>query len=213
MFLLISPILYMLIDSLEASIVFFIIIYIVNPHINNLIAKLLPISEDHIVYNAYAHSFMPSTQLLIFILGIVLYFCARKLKGQNIRNKKLLSYSLLVFGSFLLFGQIILPSSLYNFQDREMFALYFFIIILSQAISGTIIIDNHVFRFIGRYSYGIYLFQFIWFNIYDNYLSPMVSSTYDWIAKFAISVIALLVISYSLTRFYDTPLQKLANVK
>lgn len=203
-FLFISPFIYRIVDNLEKSIVLFITVYVMAPLLNGILASIIPIENDLIIYDAYIGTFNPLAQSLVYTIGIVLFFCIEKINKADIKNRQMLSYSTLFLVLILIYGQINGQSKVYRLSGSDMFGLYFAIIIISQTVHSSFLINNPLFRMFGKFSYGMYLFQFIWINFYERYIGVD-----NWLIKFIVSNIALLTISYCLTRFYDKPIQKL----
>ena len=206
-FLIISPFLYKFVDCLEKSIVLFVLVYLVNPWLNSKLASLLPVDEDPVIYDTYIVSFGPLTQILVYTMGIVLYFLVERINECDIKHRKVLSYAILIFAIVLFYGLVNEAPAIYRFSGVEMFGLCFAIVIVSQAIYSSVMIDNPLFRLFGKYSYGIYLFQFIWINFYSRHINYQ--GMFDWSVKFLVCSVALLLISFLLTRFFDAPIQKL----
>lgn len=174
------------------------------PPLNGILASIIPIENDLIIYDAYIGIFNPLAQSLVYTTGIVLFFCIEKINKADIKNRQMLSYSALFLVLILIYGQINGQSKVYRLSGSDMFGLYFAIIIISQTVHSSFLINNPLFRMFGKYSYGMYLFQFIWINFYERYIGVD-----NWLIKFIVSNTALLAISYCLTRFYDKPIQKL----
>lgn len=208
-FIIISPLLYKFVDCLEKSIALFILVYLANPWLNARLANVIPVDNDPVIYNTYISSFGPLTQILVYTMGIILFFYVKRINESEIKHRKVLSYIILIFAIVLLYGQVNGAPQIYRFSYTEMFGLFFVIVIISQAIHSSKIIDNPFFRLFGKYSYGIYLFQFIWINIYDRHINYQ--GRFDWTVKFFVSDMALLLISILLTRFVDTPIQRMMN--
>lgn len=208
LYFLISPLLYKFIDSLERAIVFLIAIFALNPLFDFVLALLLPIEDDPVIYKEYLGTFSPFAQLLPYALGIALYYMIEGLQKAEIKNARVLSYSLLLWGGTMLFGQINGSSSIFALPGYELFGVWFCVIIVSQALHGAFFIDNLVFRFLGKYSYGIYLFQYIWLDYYGRLIEGQKLTVSAWAGKFFVSVFALLVISFLLTHFLDKPIQE-----
>lgn len=209
-FILLSPIIYRFIDSFEKSVIFAVAVFILNPWLNSQLALMLPIEKDPIIYYMYAGTFGPLCQFLIYVFGIILYYCIKKLQEVEIKHRKILSYVLLLLGMILLYGQINGAESIYRLSRQEMFGLWFCIIIVSQEIHATVLINNPLFRVFGKFSYGIYLFQFIWLNFYERYIHYQ--GLFDWTVKYIMSIFALLGISYLLTRVCDRPIKKMCKI-
>lgn len=208
-FIIISPLLYKFVDCLEKSIALFILVYLANPWLNARLANVIPVDNDPVIYNTYISSFGPLTQILVYTMGIVLFFYVKRINESEIKHRKVLSYIILMFAIVLLYGQVNGAPQIYRFSYTEMFGLFFVIVIISQAIHSSKIIDNPFFRLFGKYSYGIYLFQFIWIHIYDRHINYQ--GRFNWTVKFFVSDMALLLISILLTRFVDAPIQRMMN--
>ena len=205
-FLLLSPFLYRIIDSFEKSVIFAVIVYLVNPVLNLILAGMLPMDSDPGIYQAYIEFFGPFSEFLIYVTGIVLFFVTGRIQRKELQNKKLLSYSILILAVTLLWGQINGAASLWRLSRIEMFGLFFAMIIVSQSICPSVLIDNPFFRLFGKYSYGIYLFQFIWIYFYERYINY--TGPLDWTIKYVSSLAALLAISVLVTAFIEKPLQE-----
>lgn len=205
-FYLITPILFKVVSSLEKAVIFIVAVFIVNPFCNMGLAYILPAGPDPYIYKEYLENFGPFSQFLVYSFGILLYFVIVKLRDKQIKHKKVLAYALLIFATILVFGQVAGAGNPVWFSRNEMFGLFFAIIIFSQAIYPSVLIDNPVFKFIGRYSYGIYLFQFIWLHFYEKYICY--TGRFAWAVKFAVSVLAMLAISFLLTEFLEKPIHK-----
>lgn len=202
----ITPVLYKYINTLEKAVGGFVIIFLLNPWLNWKWGTLLPVDEDPTIYNTFIGSFGPLTQILVYFMGIVVYFLLKDINRVKNLNKKLVSYSLLIFSVVMLYGQIEGFNNMYRLSSTEMYGIWFAIILISQSLYSTKLIDNVLFRICGKYSYGMYLFQFIWLNFYEKYINY--SGRFDWTIKFLGSVMALLVISMAITKYIDNPIQK-----
>ncbi len=206
LFLLISPGLFMIMDSLEKSIIFTIVIYILKTRLSELLRGLFPIDSDPLVYNIYLEQMGAHTQLLVYSLGIMLFFIYEYIQNRTIKNKRMLSYALLILALIMLKGQIDAANVIYGISEVEMFAWWFFIVIISQMIHASVLIDNLLFRTFGKYSYGIFLFQFIWINIYIRYINYQGALAGE--IKCVTSMVALLAISILLNYSIEKPIQK-----
>lgn len=206
-FILLSPLLFVLVDSLETAIIIAVLVYIFNPILNSKLATILPLNTDSVVYGEYVRDFGPISEFGVYFLGGIAYFLIEYLKTIDFKYRKILSYSLFIFASILCYGLVNEDGNIYRFSRIEMFGVFFFIIVISQAIYSSKIIDNILCRMFGKYSYGIYLFQFIWLNLYNKYFNT--TGVLAWAARFLSSVIVLLPLSIVLDRFYDKPLQRL----
>ena len=177
------------------------------PKINNYIAIFIPIKNDPNIYNTFINVFGPLAQFPVLWTGIITYFIIKRLRAINIKKPKIISYMLLMISLYMLYRQIYGKNDLseYNISVYVAFSFWFSLIIISQEIYSIFLIDNPLFRILGKYSYGMYLFQFIWLKFYTSNISNFVNL---WLIKFIISIIALLVISFVLTKFFNDPIQR-----
>lgn len=196
------------VDSLRKSIVLLIIVQIVAPLTNSIMAALFPMSTDRYIYDTYIDIFGPMANVYVWCLGIVIYFILKKMNisKMSLQQRKSWSYLLLIFSLIMLYGQINGSNKLYSISYYDMYGIWFGIIIISQALYSCSIIVNPIFRMCGKYSYGIYLFQFIWIRFYNRYIHMDLGNPI--LCKFILSVLGLLTVSYILTRFYDAPIQE-----
>ncbi len=210
LFFLITPLLYYFVNSLEKSFFLLILVQIVVPYINKLIKAILPVDSDPVIYNAYLEKFGPINQLFVYCLGITLFFTIQKFQenksAESPNGRIFLSYELLAFAVIMMYGQLYSKSQLFLLSNSATWGLWFFVLLLSQAIYACPIINNPFFRLCGKYSYGIYLFQFIWINNYGRFITVN-----SFLGNFVVSFFGLLVISIVLTKFIDQPLQKFFN--
>ncbi len=212
MFFLITPVLYYFINSLEKSFFLLIIVQIIVPYVNAIIEMWIPADSDSYIYEAYLENFGPINQLFVYCLGITLFFTIQKFQesksAESPKGKMFLSYELLAFAVIMMYGQLYSKSQLFLLSNNATWGVWFFVLLLSQAIHACPIINNPFFRLCGKYSYGIYLFQFIWINNYGRFITVN-----SFLGNFVVSFFGLLVISIVLTKFIDQPLQKFFNSK
>lgn len=210
LFFLITPLLYYFVNSLEKSFFLFLLVQIVVPYINKLVKASLPVDSDPIIYNAYLEKFGPINQLFVWCLGITLFFTIQKFQesksAESPKSRIFLSYELLAFAVIMMYGQLYSKNQLFLLSNSATWGIWFFVLLLSQAIHACPIINNPFFRLCGKYSYGIYLFQFIWINNYGRFITVN-----SFRGNFAVSFFGLLIISVVLTKFIDQPLQKFFN--
>ena len=210
LFFLITPLLYYFVDSLSKAVLLLLIIQVLTPCINTLLKMWIPVDNDPVIYNTYLENFGPINQLFVYCLGITLFFTIQKFQesksAESLKSRMFLSYELLAFAVVMMYGQLYSKSQLFLLSNSSTWGLWFFVLLLSQAIHACPIINNPFFRLCGKYSYGIYLFQFIWINNYGRFITVN-----SFLAKFAVSFFGLLVISIVLTKFIDQPLQRLLN--
>ncbi len=205
-FLLLTPFLYKIINSLKRSIIFISIVYVINPFLNHILKMYLPVESDPIVYEAYIDLFGPFSQLLIYSIGIVLYYSIIEIQKKELRHKVVISYTLLMMSIVLIWGGIDRVAYVLRLSRFEMIGILFGIIILSQSIYPSVLIDNPFFRLFGKYSYGIYLFQFIWIYFYERHIHY--TGPQDWIIKYMVSLVVLLIIAVLANIFFEKPVQK-----
>ncbi len=212
LFFLITPLFYYFIDSLRKAILLLLLVQVLTPCMNNLLAMWIPIDTDPIIYNAYLENFGPINQLFVYFLGIILFFVIPKFQKSKSaelpRERVSLAYELLAFSVIMMYGQLYSKSQLFLLSNNSIWGVWFFIIILSQAMYPCPVINNPFFRLCGKYSYGIYLFQFIWINNYGRFITVN-----SFKGNFAVSFLGLLVLSVVLTKFVDQPLQKFFRSK
>lgn len=206
LFYLLTPIVYMVVNSIEKVAVFMMMVWLVNPVLLEKWRTALPLEADPDVYGGYYWTFCPLNQLLVYVLGFGLFYVLRSGLLQKVRCQRILSYTLLLFCVALLTSLLYEAPSVFYLREFELFGICFVILIISQAIHSSFLIDNIFFRTIGKYSYGMYLFQFIWLNFYEKYIHYQ--GYLDWTVKFVSTVVVLLVISYLLSRYYDEPIRK-----
>lgn len=212
LFFLVTPLLYYFVNSLERSLFILLLVQIVVPYVNKLVKVILPVESDPIIYSAYLEKFGPINQLFVYCLGITLFFTIQKFQegksAESPKSRFFLSYELLFFVAIMIYGQLYSKSQLFLLSNSATWGIWFFVLLLSQAIHACPIINNPFFRLCGKYSYGIYLFQFVWINNYGRFITVN-----SFLGKFAISFFGLLVISVVLTNFIDQPLQRFFNLK
>lgn len=204
LYYLVTPILYKYIRSLESSIIALLISLLATPIINSLIYKIMPITSDPVIYEAYKNTFSPIRLFPVYVLGITLYFLRLKINMQSIQHKKALSYTLIVFSIIMIIGQMLDANTLFHFSNYSMFAMWFGIIIIALSLSNNIVLDNPVFKLIGEYSYAMYLFQYLLINAYDTFMPKQLGFT----VRFIVITVIVFASSILVTIFIDRPLQK-----
>ncbi len=162
--------------------------------------------EPNLSYRCSTAAICASENNVFF--GIALF---RRQSVQLFVRRPMLSYVLLILSLILLKGQTDAEYVIYGISQVEMFALWFFIFIISQMIHASVLIDNIVFRTFGKYSYGIFLFQFIWINIYMRYINYQGVLAEE--IKCATSIVALLAISIILNYSIEKPIHKVVMIK
>jgi len=199
-FLLSTPLLYKIVTSLERSVILLLVLYLSIPLINNkLLYLLVPVENDPIIYNAYIMNFGPLSQLMVYLMGIVVFFVVKHIKAVGDKAIRfILSIVLLLFSIAMILGQVTGKNTLFNVSVGDMYGIWFSIIIVSQSIYSNKLVDQAFFRLLGKYSYGMYLFQFVWINSYEKFFSH--EGVKKWLIEYLVSLAALLVISISLEK-------------
>ncbi len=205
-FIIITPIIYYLINSLEKAIIFNIVIYIIYPFLNNGLYYFFPIETDPSIYGAYIVGMGPLANILVYAFGVLLYFVLENINNIVIKNKKQVAYSLIVLALFLLYGQINGVGIIYRLSVQDVYGIYFFLVIISLALYPCCILDNSFFRLFGKNSYIIYLFQFVTLNINVRYFIR--DGVLSIMVFYMVNVAELLLISILVTKFFDTPLRR-----
>lgn len=156
--ILISPILFRIINTLESSIVLFVASLVINVFMRQIPSPL--VQNDKYLWDNYLNSYGIMAQVPVIALGIMLYFLVNKEKiFQSYKRKKILSYSILV-GMLFFMCSLMKGVNVSNIQPHILYALVFMGIIFSQIIYESPLLNNTFLSFLGRKSYGIYLIHF-----------------------------------------------------
>lgn len=207
------PIIYKYICSLERAIASFVVISIICFLMNKFISLYLPETGDAYIYSSYIGTFSFFVHLPTLLLGVIFYFLTLD-NLKRVVNRKLLSYSLLLFALIMLGGQVYNRNSLSIFNTYTLFAFWFIYIALSQVLWRCPLLNNCFWARLGKYSYPIYLFHYPLILLYDTYIS--VKTGYiilDWGIKYIFVTLITLYISYIVTKFIDIPIKKWINLK
>ena len=207
-FYLLSPWIFWIINSFEKSVIFTIMVYLINPFLKARLATIFPVDQDSYIYNEFLSNFGPLNQILVFCFGIILYFAILRIQDKQYNNKSI-SSMLLILSLIWLFCLIDGGDCIFRLTRNEMFGLCFAILILSQAIHSSKIVCNPFFMLLGKYSYGIYLFQFFLLKHYDKYIRD--NGYLEWFSRFVICLIAFTGIAVILDKLYEKPLNKIIN--
>lgn len=204
-----TPFLFRKINSLEKSIMWFVIAVIICYIFNNLCLDKVPIVDSYI-YTSYISTFCFSAQFPVMLLGVVLYFILKSL--NNIKKRKMLSYVLLLLSVGLtggialvyrnIFGMGDLYNKIYWLTSSTLFGMCFFVLVFSQSLNSCFIIDNIVFRFLGQYSYPVYLFHCYLIGIYRQYIlfDLVDNSVLCWVIEYIIIIIISLIVAILITK-------------
>ena len=195
----IFPILFKYINSLVRSISLFVFSSIGCYLFSVLLMKVSAIPEQE-VWDIYVYTFGIWAQFPVVVLGMILFFVVKSNWFQKIYGNRLLSVSLLVAGGY---GILILLLGV-NYKGlaiHVVYAVFLFLIILSQSIYKCPILNNFLWRSLGRHSYFIYLFHYILFWVYDNLIEKSGNRP---LLEEIIRVIVILVSAYLMAYIWET---------
>ncbi|MBR4493165.1 MAG: acyltransferase [Clostridiales bacterium] len=191
LYLLFTPLVYKYVNTIRRMLVLILVFAAVIYFIPSLLMDIMPVNEDPFVYYGYIYNFSPHLHLIVYSLGILLGMIART-GIRDIKKPRLISGAMLVF---LVAEMVVL--SIAGVKNIQIFGLWSFLLVLSQEIHAFPVIDNWVFRFIGKHSYVMYLFQFIFFNIYDQFIG--IGGLAGWCLKGIICIVMLLCFSCAIS--------------
>lgn len=210
-FYFIAPLLYKIIDSLEKSVLFTLICIVLCYYINQFAFSSIPSTEDSYIYSNYIGTFWFFAQLPALALGINIFYIL-KFHIHEIHAKKLLSYTLLIFGIIMMWGQANNANHLYLISFDMVFGFWWALIIISQSIFHTCLIDNPLFRTLGKHSYPIYLFHYFMLYAYERFIPINIGSEITaWLIKYLTVTATTMVFSLILEKYIDIPLKKIIN--
>lgn len=211
-FYIMAPILYKYINSLEKSVGIFVVSIPMCYLVKECADLFLPAVEDVYIYETYIDEFGILAQLPVLLLGIVLFFALKSYDEQKIKEKRTLSYALLVFSLIMILGQAYQKNTLYMINEATIFGIWFLGISISQAIWQCPLIDNCVFRTIGKYSYPIYLIHFFFIQMFQKYYDLNIQNEIlNWGLQYIIVLSISMAVSIVIIKFYDRPLLKWMN--
>lgn len=191
LYLVMTPFLYKYANGLKRMMLLLLLFEVVIITFPSLLMDLMPLEEDLFVYYGYIYNISPHLHLVVYSLGIVLGILTHGNIGK-LKNPRLISRGMLVF---LIVEMIVL--SIAGIKNINLFGLWSFMLLLSQEIHSSPIIDNRLFRFIGKHSYVMYLFQFTFFNIYDQFIG--IGGLAGWCLKGIICIVMLLCFSCAIS--------------
>ena len=183
-YLIMTPFIYKYVNTIKRMVALLLVFAAVVFSFPSLLMDIMPVAEDPFVYYGYIYNFAPHLHLVVYSLGITLGMLIRK-NTRSFKNPRLISGVIL---GFLIAVMVVF--SVLGIKNVQLFGLWSFFLILSQEIHAFPVIDNKFFRFVGKQSYVMYLFQFIFFNIYDYFIS--LDGLLGWCLKGVICVTMLL---------------------
>jgi peptidoglycan/LPS O-acetylase OafA/YrhL len=212
-FYIFMPLLFKWINTLEKSIICFIISgftsYLLS-YIGN--SFLIPNTDDAYIYSSYFGNFWFVTQFPVIILGIVLYYIFKSNILEKIEKRTVFSYILLLFSVYMIFGMALGYNNLLGLSSFTLFGIWFLILAISQKLNSCIFIDNKLFVFLGKHSYPIYLFHFFLVAAYGKFVPTLTENmVVNWLIKYLIIVIVSSIIAIPLEKYFDAPIVKKLN--
>lgn len=206
-FYMIAPVMFRLLSSLKISIVAFIICLfagkIISYYVFQAVSLLYPESQHYLI-KAFSF-FIFTTQLPVFILGIMLYHL---LKLHPTACKEV-SLSLLILSLFLFLG--FLDSNV--IPKHISYSLSFVIFSLSLAYYPYKIFVNPLIMFIGKLSFSIYLSHFMVIYALQSFFSEDVvpAGDGDLLPWYLVVLLLSSVVSFFTYTFIEVPGMKLGS--
>ena len=206
LFYLLAPFLYKKITNLEKAVCFFLITTLGANCINYAAYSLMP-QTDVYVYESYIGYFWIFTQLPVFAAGILLYFFLRRMNDmESCRNRRVLSYCILLFCVCMLMGETFEKNQIMGVSKYALASVWFLGVIISQIIHSCHVIVNPFFAELGKNSYAIYLFHYLLLKLYNKYVPIHIQNAYlDWFVRFSVIMLLSYVLSLFLERFFNKP--------
>lgn len=204
------PCLYKWIDSLEKSIIWFLVSGFVSWGFSLAGGRFfVPKTADAYIYSSYFGTFSFVVQFPIIVLGITMYFLFKSSILDFIKDKKIFSYVLLIFSICMINGMVLGYNNLLGLSSFTLFGIWFFVLSISQKLHKCVIIDNILFQFLGKYSYPIYLFHYCLIWIYDKYVPTLTGNVViNWGVKYLVIIIVASIIAILLDKYFDKPIEK-----
>lgn len=204
------PWLYKWINSLEKSIIWFMLSVFLSWGFSLVANQLfVPNTEDAYIYSNFYGTFSFIVQVPIIILGIVMFYLFKSNILDFIKNKKIFSYILLFGFLCMINGMLLGYNCLWGMSRVTLFGICFLLLSISQKLHSCVIFDNIVFQFLGKHSYPIYLFHYCLIWIYDKYIPQLpCNSVINWIVKYVVIVILSLVFAMLGEKYFETPIVK-----
>lgn len=165
-------------------------------------------AQDSYIYENYFASFWFVRQIPILFCGIVLYFFLKTRVLEKIKNKKLISYAVLILSGIMLAGEMYGKNTLFGMKGDIRISFWLTGIIISQFLYTNVLINNSIFRILGKYSYPIYLFHFLIIYVWDK-MDMVFTSKFviDWGIKYIMVIVISYLFSLFLTKWVDKPIQ------
>jgi peptidoglycan/LPS O-acetylase OafA/YrhL len=112
----------------------------------------------------------------------------------------------------LLMSIVYHPIHIMNFLDKEINAIFYFIIILniSSNEKSLLNLENKFFNFIGKISYGIYVYHMIIIYLLSYCLSKLLIEV-DFFTMLALVVFLTIAVAWLSFKFFETPFLKIKN--
>lgn len=208
-FWIIAPFLFRIINSFERATVFFFCTTIVCKYINAFADNRIPDIADAYIYKVYFRDFWIFAQLPILALGICLFFILRIISCIEIKEKRLLSWGLLLFSTVMMWGQMNYRNVLYDISEGALIAFWFMLLIISQSIYKNCLVNNFIFSILGQHSYIIYLFHGIAIYLFDKYINISTGySVLDWGIKYFVLIVIMILWASLMDKYIDKPYRK-----
>lgn len=191
-YVVLTPLAYRFLSNTKLVLLFFVVLTGVSFGLTQLFWNILPTDTDPLVYYGFISTFGPHVHLAVYSLGFVFFVLTQKIDLFKIKYRVLISSIVLA-----LLMYVIIRLSLDNSKNVLVNGFLWFVMLTSQEIHSSPLIDNRLFRFIGKNSYVLYLFQFIFFNIYDQFIG--IGGLAGWCLKGIICIVMLLCFSYAIS--------------
>ena len=209
-FYLIAPFLYKIINTLERGILFLILCSFISYYLSSIAMRhcLIP---DNYVWEGYVGTFWFPIQFPVMLIGILLFLIERKwiLMWGEIKEKRVLSYCILILSIYLIIGQMYGANKIFHMTGVTLWGICFAGVIFSQFFHKCVFIDNKFWKALGKNSYPIYLVHYLYVYIFDKYIQK--GQAYS-LGEWALKYLFLLTISYFsavvAVKLVDHPIQK-----
>lgn len=216
-FILLVPLLYKIINSIDKAVVLLCLSWMGSILCNHTIA-MINMGDDNYVWTAYWNIFSIIAQFPILVLGIILYFLYFKTNIVNIiieyflnqdkGKKKIINmtYGLLFICLLLLLFMIHHNATFIEYAI--VFAFIIFILLLYECK----LIVNPILVFLGKYSYGIYLFHYPLMEIWKARMEGILSNeTANILGGYFVVLIVSTLLSFILSNIIEKPIIKSFN--
>lgn len=206
-FYVILPFLFLRIKNKNDALLFFILSIIFKTLLHLLFSKFSFISDNRL-WQEYLFMYFPS-QLPVFALGILLYFCAIDNRKETVK----FSGNLLFFLGSLLCLQLATGVE-YIFPEYIVWAGVFFIITISLSRYSPIVLINPVINYIGKISFSMYLVHFAvlhWLQ-YFNFTAYFGNGTVDYITRFYIVIMFSMLLAALTYNYIELPFQNIGKI-